>query len=218
MTYATYDAYRDDYLICQNAAQAFHGVIAQTKVVGPEIGWKLYLNALKPALGFQTFGRHVTGDKGKELLKFRGKHPTSPLPSKMVGMNYSEGYFKNFGVVSDEKDGSILLMGGGKWNFTVNDSWLLGGVNGKNEFYAASPVIKQNMIDKDYVLSITGRELFGLALFGYRMISTTHGIGFVPGDATVAENANLVDYQVGIAGLKKASQAEAFFKNKGFKL
>jgi hypothetical protein len=218
MTYASFDAYRADYQVCQNAAQAFHGVIGQTKFVDPQIGWKLYQNALKPVLGFQTFGRHVTGEKGKELLKFRGKHPTAPLPSKMIGMNHSEGFFKNFGVVNDEKDGSILLMGGGKWNFTINDSWLLGGINGKNDFYAASPIVKKNVIDKDYVLSITGRELLGLAMFGYRMVSTTHGLGFIPGDNTAAENANLVDYQALVASLKKASQAEAFFKSKGYKL
>lgn len=218
MTYANFDAYRNDYLVCQNAAQAVHGVIPQTKSVDPTIGWLLYQNSLKPALGFQTFGRHITGDKAKELMKFRGKHPTAQLPTAMVGMNHSEKFFKNFGVVSDEKDGSILLMGGGKWNFTINDSWLLGGINGKNDFYAASPIVKKNIIDQDYVLSITGRELYGLALFGYKMVTTSHGVGFVPDSTSSAENANLVDYQVGIAGLKKASQAEEFFKTKGFKL
>ena len=82
--------------------------------------------------------------------------------------------------------------------------------------YAASPIIKKNIIDNDYILSITGRELFGLALFGYQMVTTTHGVGFTPGSKATATNANLTDYQAEIASLKKSKDAEAFFKTRGY--
>lgn len=218
MTYTSIEEYRPHYEAASLAAQAVHGIIAQTKPVVATVGWQLYQNALRPALGFQTFGRHVTGDKAKALMKFRDDHPTAQLPKDLIGMNHSEKFFKNFGVVNDAEAGSVLLMGGGKWNFTINDSWLLGGVNGLQDFYSASPILKDNVLDKRYILSITGRELFGLAIFGYRMVKTAYGIGFTPGSDKLATNANLVDYQAAIAQLKKVGDAKKVFDKAGFKM
>jgi hypothetical protein len=75
---------------------------------------------------------------------------------------------QNFGVVNNSDNGSILLMGSALWNLTVNDCWVLGAVHSQLPFYPASTVSNANIFDDKYILSITGRELFGLALFGYR--------------------------------------------------
>lgn len=218
MTYATFEDYRTDFEVASLAAKAVHGNIGQTKAVDPVVGWKLYQNAFKPALGFQTFGRHITGNKAKELMTFRQNHPTAQLPKELIGMNHSEQFFKNFGVVNDAQDGSVLLMGGSNWNFTINDSWLLGGVNGLNDFYAASPIVKKNILDSNYILSITGRELFGLAIFGYKMIQTSYGLGFTPGSTGAATGATLSDYQAAVGELKKKKNAAKIFEKAGFKL
>jgi hypothetical protein len=218
VTYQTYEDYRQDFEVASLGAKATHGNINQTKQVDPTVGWKLYQHAFKPALGFQTFGRHITGNKAKDLMEFRQKHPTAPLPKEMIGMNHGEKFFQNFGVVNESDSGSVLLMGGGKWNFTINDSWLLGGVNGLNDFYAASPLVKKNVLDDNYILSITGRELFGLAIFGYQMVTTSYGIGFTPGSKMSATNARLTDYQAAIGALKKPKDAANIFKKAGYKL
>jgi hypothetical protein len=218
MTYTTFEKFRSDFEIAQLSAKAVHGVGNWTKAQDPTIGWKLYQNAFKPALGFQTFGRHITGEKAKELNEFRKTNPTGQLPDSMVGMNHSEQFFKNFGVVNDAGDGSVLLMGGQKWSFTINDCWVLGGVHAGVDFYAASPISKANMVDDRYFLSITGRELIGLASFGYEKVTTTHGIGFVCKDKAKAEGATLPKYQEVVGYVRSKADALKIFDEAGFAL
>jgi hypothetical protein len=126
---------------------------------------------------------------------------------------------KNFGVVNNEHAGSILLMGSDNWNFTVNDCWLLGAVHSHLPFYPASSVSEANIFDDKHVLSITGRELYGLALFGYRQEIGHPSIGSVfeiqnPGKAT---GATLKAYQQAMNNLSKAG-AQKTFENAGFQI
>jgi hypothetical protein len=223
MAYDSFNAFRPHYEAAQLGAQAVHGVNNATKPVDADVAWKLYCNARNPALSFHVFGRHITGEKAKELQNLRtAKGKTVELPKHMQGITKSpvDQFEKNFGYVNDAGDGSILMMGGGKWNFTVNDAWLLGGVHSRLPFYAASVISKDNMLDKKYCLSITGRELLGLALFGYKQVHNHKalGVAYICSDAAKASAATLVDYQVALGGIKSRSDAAAFFKKAGFTL
>jgi hypothetical protein len=127
---------------------------------------------------------------------------------------------KNFGVVNNNETGSILLMGNTNWNLTINDTWLLGAVHSQLEFYPASPVSRANIFDDKHVLSITGRELFGLAIFGYRQVIPEYaelGSAFVVSDPNKAKNATLVAYQQAMSGISSAVANKAF-SDAGFRI
>jgi hypothetical protein len=127
---------------------------------------------------------------------------------------------KNFGVVNNDKAGSILLMGAKNWNFTINDTWLIGAAHSKLPFYPASTVSRANIFDDKYVLSITGRELFGLAMFGYRQVIPEYealGSAFQVAHPEKAAAATLLEYQHAMEGLT-AEQAAAVFKDAGFRI
>ncbi|MDF1505170.1 hypothetical protein [Roseisolibacter sp. H3M3-2] len=223
MAYDTFDSFRPHYEAAQVGAQSVHGVGNFTKPVAPDVAWLLYQHSRRPVLGFHVFGRHITGDKAKELQTLRTqKGRTAELPKHMQGITKSpqDQFEKNFGYVNDAGDGSILMMGGNKWNFTVNDAWLLGGVHSGLPFYAASVISTANMLDKNYALSITGRELLGLAHFGYVQVHNHKalGVAYVCRDPVRANAATLVEYQATVAGLKSYGDAKKFFKKAGFKL
>lgn len=223
MAYDTFAQFREHFEVAQLGAQAVHGVMSHTKPIDPTVAWKLYQHARKPTLGFHVFGRHVTGEKAKELQQLRNKKGRNvELPKHMQGITKSpfDQFEKNFGYVNDLGDGSILMMGGNKWNFTVNDSWLIGGVHSQLPFYAASVINKENMLDKRYALSITGRELLGLAFFGYRQIHNHKalGVAYVCADSDKARGATLTDYQAEVGGIKSYGDAKAYFKKAGFTL
>jgi hypothetical protein len=126
---------------------------------------------------------------------------------------------QNFGVVNNSDNGSILLMGSALWNLTINDCWVLGAVHSHLPFYPASKVSKANIFDEKYILSITGRELFGLALFGYRQVISPHaetlGSAFEVQDPRKASGATLLAYQQAMGSLTKGA-AETAFKDAGF--
>jgi len=221
--YANFQDFRQDFEVAQNAAAAVHGSNNQTKAVDPSIAWDLYKNSKVPSLGFHTFGRHITGDKARDLMQFRATHgKTAQLPPNLVGMNYMENYFKNFGTVNNQNDklGSILLMGGGSWNFTVNDAWLIGGVHAKLDFYPASIVHRGNVLDNRYWLTITGRELLGLAIFGYRQAFGHPSIGhvYICDDTNKAEAASLPAYQLAVSKIKSMQDASRLFGEKAFQI
>jgi hypothetical protein len=127
---------------------------------------------------------------------------------------------KNFGMVNNNDSGSILLMGSSSWNLTINDCWLLGAVHSNLPFYPASTVSRANIFDDKYVLSITGRELFGLALFGYRQVIPDYpelGSAFEVADPRKAAAADLVAYQKAMGDLTLPA-AQKVFKDAGFRI
>lgn len=221
MGYSGVGEFQTDFVRAQERAKRFHGDNSQTKPMEWALGWKLYDFASKPALGMQTFGRHITGAKAKALNDWKAKNPgADQLPAHLIGMNHGEKFFANFNVVNEAADGSILLMGGNKWSFTINDTWILGGVHAHIPFYPASILDKANLHHPEYVLSITGRELIGLALFGYKEVKGHRSVGsaFVVSDKAKAGAARLVAYQDAISGITKWSQAKAIYKSAGLDL
>lgn len=127
---------------------------------------------------------------------------------------------QNFGVVNNNETGSILLMGNANWNLTINDTWLLGAVHSQLAFYPASPVSRANIFDDKHVLSITGRELFGLAIFGYRQVIPEHaalGTAFVVSDPRKSQSATLVGYQQAMNDVTHGAATKAF-NEAGFRI
>jgi hypothetical protein len=226
--YNTQQEFASDYALAQNAAQGFHGSINQTKAVNSGIGWAAYSNARNPAMGFHLFGRHI---KAKDTAPLRrdqvpnlpgaAKGPTlGQLPKGLTGISLSkyDAFLSNFGVVNNQKDGSILMMGGGNWNFTINDSWLIGGIHSELAFYSCSPLKSFNLVDHEYVLTITGRELLGLALAGYVEESghADMGVAFTCDDKAKAQALTLPDIQLAVADMKTPMDAMSVFANAGF--
>lgn len=206
------------YEVATNAARVVHGDNSQTKAVDSDVAWNAYSHALAPQLGFHVFGRHLAS---KDLQPHRtGKHITGDLPPQLQGISRSpyDKFQANFGYVNDTEDGSILMMGGNKWNFTINDAWLLGGVHSHLPFYAASMLARINVYHTKYVLTITGRELLGLALYGYKQTSRHAALGhaFVCDDTKKADAASLVDYQAAVGETTTMQAAAQIFAQAGF--
>jgi hypothetical protein len=220
MPYTEFAKFQADYEACQSTAMAYYKLTG-IPYVSATVAWNLYVNTSKASLGFQIFGRHIFDAQDQINLFMNKMKPNSSgqLPSFMVGITNTE--LNNMGKTSDIEGGSVLLIGKDKWNFTVNDTWLLGGANSLQEFYPASPVTKRNILHNNFILTITGRELVGLALAGYKEVQSGYdaiGKTYAPGDRPTAQNLSLVDYQVALANLKSVGDAEAFFANKGFTL
>jgi hypothetical protein len=138
----------------------------------------------------------------------------------VIETDESSAMRKNFGVVNNNESGSILLMGNSNWNLTINDTWLLGAVHSQLPFYPASPVSRANIFDDKHVLSITGRELFGLAIFGYKQVIPEYaalGTAFVVSDQGKAQNATLVAYQQAMSGITSGVANKAF-SDAGFRI
>jgi len=220
--YKTQSEYTQDYEVSLQAAKAVHGNNKQTQSTDPSVGWKLYCNARKPKLGFHLFGRHVAS---KKLSPYKANPSThtgrvvKDLPPNLQGIsrNNYDKFDENFGLVNEAESGSILIMGGDKWNFTLNDTWIVGGVHSGLPFYACSPLVIYNVFDYEYILTITGRELLGLALFGY--MQQTHaelGTVFVCNDKKKAKGARLSEYQAVIGELKRMADASKVFSDAGF--
>jgi hypothetical protein len=137
-----------------------------------------------------------------------------------IDTDKSKPMMKNFGVVNNNDSGSILLMGDTNWNLTINDTWLLGAVHSYLPFYPASAVSRANIFEDKHVLSITGRELLGLAVFGYRQVIPEYeelGSAFKVDNYRKAAGATLIKYQDLMNGLNHATAAEAFEKA-GFRI
>lgn len=188
MAYPSFDTFKKAYeqavqVELQSRGMHFMGSLG----VKAETAWDLYKNSQKVALGFHIFGRHVSNEErwnkegGIDLASKQPgalgqiPHPTAP------GRNLSAMEF-NFGLVNDSSDGSILMMGGQNWNLHVNDAWLMGGVHAYLPFYSASKLSKANIFRNEgasTILSITGREFFGLLLAGYKVDKGHDALGVV---------------------------------------
>jgi hypothetical protein len=146
----------------------------------PEFAWGLYertFNAKTKGLEFQVIGRHV----------YKHEHRPSyamleQLPEDMVGIGSDE-----FANLSPQ-----LLV---NWSVALNDTWLLGGINSLAEFHPASPITWKNILDDQHMVTVTGRELIGLALAGYQEHPLAIGKAFFPpADPKKAEGLRLIAY------------------------
>ena len=145
--------------------------------------WMVYdgtfKNSGEKGLRMQVFGRHVkvggglagvsTGQKRgnlaprgittDEMKNFKHKH--SPTANSLVG-----GSILNI----DEKPIAEHLH--------FNDAWVCGGVHSGQEFHCASDLgaAANNVFDDEWMVTVTGRELIGLAIAGYQRVRHVHKI------------------------------------------
>lgn len=221
MTYKTFAEFQPDFEAVQQAAMAYHKVFSVMPNVSSSLAWNLYVNTSKSPLGFQVFGRHII-DQTERVELFKKKIPSGEsgqLPNYMQGLTDCE--FIGFGKTNDETGGSVLKISNQKWNFTVNDAWVLAGIHSFQPFYPASPVISANIFHNNFIFTITGRELLGLALAGYEQHNTGYdalGTIYECKDRAKAAKANFVDYQMALASIKSVADAKSFFEKTGFKI
>jgi len=220
MTYKDFKAFEKDFTAVQSAAHAFHKTSRSLPNLSATDGWALYQNTKKASLNIQVFGRHIF-DAESAVRKFQAETPVGTsrqLPDFMVGLTNIE--FANFGKANAETSGSALLTGKDKWNFTMNDTWLLGGAHGHQQFHPASSINYKNIFHNTFILTITGRELFGLALAGYKeaMGHKTLGKIYVPSSKSKADALDLVTYQVELTKMTSLPIAQEFFLKAGFEI
>ena len=219
MTYKTFAEFRPHFEAVQQAAMSFHKVFSVMPNVAPEVAWRVYMNTKRAGLGFQVFGRHVI-DQAERIELFKKNVPkgeSAQMPKFMQGLTDCE--FDGFGRANDETSGSALKISNTKWNFTVNDAWVLGGVHSFQPFYPASPVISANILHNRFAVTITGRELVGLALAGYKEYNTGYdalGTIYECKNRSIAMKLTLIDYQVKLSELKTDADAKNFLQSAGF--
>lgn len=213
--------------------------------VPAEKAWALYTKARKPPLMCTVVGCHVTL-KIKAAPKKTKWSPEEPVhapndggiqwfggggltndPNSPTGVSGAEDHVaENFGLVAettgigDKFTGSIL--GAAEWDKRINDTWVLAGIHGMLPAYCASPLTQGNLLDDTYFLSMTGREVAGLLMFGYRKVisNTTGKLGDVLEckDNLAAFKATYSAYNQRLAKLKSKGDALALLKELGLNI
>ncbi|MGJ8604421.1 MAG: hypothetical protein ACSHXH_09885 [Marivita sp.] len=174
-----------------------------------DVAWAVYVGALNTPLKMQVFGRHIRGRDGEIIAK-----------SQQGQAGITQDEMKNF--KHPESESADSLTGGSilnvpEWSPTINDSWICGGVHSRQPFHAASPLINDNIFERTFVLTVTGRELVGLALAGYRKTGGDPKLGvvFQSTQTAKAEDLTLISYNTKIAELNTEEKARAFLKKNG---
>ena len=186
--YNSYERFRTDYNEAYRMDRDRGSPFAKGSAAS---AWRVYINSSMPGLGFHLFGRFTSSQNNVQdgLKLTKSILVTRKVPKKgfsgMLGFtstyyNYVEeptAMATNFGVVDNgNRRGSIQQVPDAEWNLIVNDSWLLGGVNRGLAFYAASTLNFENTFlnphdHRDNRLGITGRELLGLIMAGYKAVN-----------------------------------------------
>lgn len=166
--------------------------------------WSLYQNTLSAPLEMQIFGRHVFTKSAQ----------------RNIGLGIGLSEVDNFGKANSRSSGSIQLLNKGDWNATINDVWLCAGIHGLHQFHPASLLNSTNIFDKQFILSVTGRELVGLAIAGYVPREGHKALGriYTPSITKNAEDFNLMAYREQIKKIESIENAILFFKQKGFNI
>jgi hypothetical protein len=218
MVYNSFQEFEPHFSAAQSAAHSFHKTSKTLPNVAANDAWNLYRNTKSAALEMQIFGRHIF-DAETSVRKFMKETPSGTgrqMPDFMVGITNIE--LDNFGKANDESSGSALLAGRDKWNFTINDVWLLGGVHGLQPFHPASPINFRNVFHNQFFLTITGRELLGLALAGYKEVPGNKSVGgaYVPDNKSAAKDLTLLTYQTELSKITSLDAAQKFFEKAGY--
>ncbi len=188
--------------------------------VDPGSVWHLYENTCNAPLGFQVFGRHIKYDwPDGRLVRAADMNALAimengQLPPRYIGISQAE--LDNFGPSGQADSGSVLWTD--LWTPTVNDTWLSAGIHSRHHFHPASPLTYWNAFDARFVLTVTGRELVGLAMAGYTPVRqrATGGTIFIPNNTmTIGQNFNLPDYQRAVSRLNTPVMAQWFLRERG---
>lgn len=224
--YKSFETFEADFKQALKIERERHASVGQKpyfdKNVDISKAWKLYQNAQIPSLNIHLFGRFAENgiDLKSKMVPVK-RTIMQRLLRKQTYKQTPSDMHTNFGSVNEvekKHQGSIQQMESSDWDLHVNDAWLLGGIHKYLPFYAASELKAINMFvissgspRKNTILNITGRELLGLLLAGYRPESKhpTLGTVMVCRDKHLAKSLTLkkletsvdfIDRSIGIDG------------------
>jgi hypothetical protein len=164
--------------------------VGESPHVTSEMAFLLYTNVFgskTKGLGFQIFGRHVYRPERRGQI----------------------------GIAEDEIVNLNPLLTA-NWSIPINDTWLLAGVNSMQEFHAASPITFDNILDAEYIVTVTGRELVGLALAGYKEHKDAKlGRVYQPYSTGMAEGLTLPKYDEVVKNLTDHGKVLKFLREQG---
>jgi hypothetical protein len=147
--------------------------------------WEMYLNAYKSTLSelllgdvalrskldvLQNFGTTSgTQSTMERQTLYDGKTKIYPSNVNKTVMDSTKSYKKQDGI--DHIRRGSVLNDGWWWPFK-NDAWVIGGIHGLKRFHLTMASVPDDLIwDTSAMrLRVLGRELLGLAAFGYSLI------------------------------------------------
>jgi hypothetical protein len=140
-----------------------------------EVAWNIYQAAAHTNLRFLILGRWVLNSQ-----------PGNAGIDRMMQENLH---------IMDEVFTGGPIMNTSSWTLLVNDAWVLGGIHSHTDFYLASPRTLENIynVEGNFAgqMTVTGRELTGLRVFGYTMQALQLGEAAV---CTTPDLANMADF------------------------
>ncbi len=167
------------------------GQLADSAARYIDMCFQVYNNAATNSLQALLVGRIVKKNGAGERINI-----------SQIGYGLDDVERQNFGRTNVESVGAVLDTD--SWSVAMNDSWLMGGIHAQLDIYLASPRTAANIVDPQFGATVTGRELLGLATFGYTLHpNTQQGEVFVCTDASRARSASFVAYERAFNEAKK---------------
>lgn len=183
--------------------------------------WKLYHNAAHTQLSLLLLGEEGLRLAKEELTNFgtTAAYPVlNPKRDQARAIKVvPEGKTKPVFVGASNRTGSILNES--DWWPMPNDAWVMGGVHSLTPFYMAMSAIPDDSAVWETRFGgrprVLGRELIGLATFGYKRIKHGHegalGIVFGPVDKAKATGATFDAYLAATKNFKSAADIKSIF-------
>jgi hypothetical protein len=122
---------------------------------------------------------------------------------------------ENLKVMDEDADDGGSILSAGRWSLLANDAWLLGGIHARTEFHFASPLRWTNLWDvAGGRMTITARELTGIAAFGYTIRRPVPQLEAVAQcvDGQKAAAASLPSYKEAVQKLRTPEAFRKFYE------
>lgn len=194
----------------------------------PEDAYLLYLHYATNGVGFQLFGR-IKNETNKFTAGFdesvyEAFEPGGYAFNPTKDMNKLILEDKIFWVGKDNEMIMEYLKRFG-WTPALNDIWVLANVHARKDFIPISPLRFTYIFDKDFGVSVFGRELVGITLAGYikktlfgqETFVAPHNEGRPGVDklSLVGYSEKMKNLSVGCNSTKKISLFRSYFKSVG---
>ncbi|WP_028865040.1 hypothetical protein [Psychromonas aquimarina] len=160
-----------------------------------EYCWTLYEGALNGD-GDQLIGRQK--DLGELRTNFYRSISGLGSVANARGVPMSTNFDSNTHANLQQMD---------KWAKVCNDAWIIGGVHRGAIFRLASPLIIENLWNKNGYFVVTAREIIGLMHFGYTLEQVGPWQCMVPKSPVKSQIADLVIYDKLIKRRETLAQA-----------
>jgi hypothetical protein len=161
------------------AVRACNPPYTDRELASIEVAWNVYQAAQQSNLNFLVLGRWVTPST-----------PGNPGIDRAMQENLH---------ITDEVFTGGAIMNSNNWTMLVNDAFLLGGIHSHTDFQLASPRTLANIYNSDgnYAgqMTVTGRELTALAVFGYTIQQLPIGEVGACTNTALADMADFATYR-----------------------